>query len=38
MELYLKDNYKIELLAESVTAKESLDAIAYTLYSRTRLH
>ncbi|WP_315074522.1 XkdQ [uncultured Clostridium sp.] len=31
MELYLKDNYKIELLAESVTAKESLDAIAYTL-------
>lgn len=31
MELYLRNDYKIELLSESVTAKESLDSIAYTL-------
>lgn len=31
MELYLKNNYRIELLSESVTLKDSVDAIAYTL-------
>ncbi|MZK53682.1 XkdQ/YqbQ family protein [Clostridium beijerinckii] len=31
MELYLKSNYKIELLSESVSTKESVDSLAYTL-------
>lgn len=31
MELYLKNNYKIELLSETVTVKESIDSVAYTL-------
>lgn len=31
MELYLKNNYKIELLSEAVSTKESVDSVAYTL-------
>lgn len=31
MELYLKSNYKIELLSKVVTVKESIDTVAYTL-------
>lgn len=31
MELYIKNNYKIELLSEAVSVKESIDTVAYTL-------
>ncbi|NOW54632.1 hypothetical protein FHU24_001061 [Clostridium saccharobutylicum] len=31
MDLILKNKYKIQLLSESVTLKDALDAIAYTM-------
>ena len=31
MELVLKNKYKIQILSESVTLKEAIDGIAYTL-------